>query len=107
MKRLATTFWNAHYEAIRAVKIGFQGVIQTLDSLTSASENLQTREFAQIILLSIENFFFMSYLFYWEEIQGQINLIQKEVQELVIGLDVCVWATWMRPKFSLTETRTG
>ena len=62
IKRLATT----RYKTIRAVKTGFQGVIQTLDSLTPAFENLQTRGDAQIILLSIDNFSFMSHLFYWE-----------------------------------------
>ena len=55
-----------------------------------ASENLQTRGDAQIILLSIENFSFMSHFFYWEEIMGQINLTQKKLQEPGIGLDVCV-----------------
>ena len=39
MKHLVTTRWSARYEAIRAVKTGFQA----LNSLTSASENLQTR----------------------------------------------------------------
>ena len=63
MMRLITTCWGARYEAIRAVKTGFQGVIQRFDSLTSASENLQMSEDAQIILLSIENFF-MSHSFY-------------------------------------------
>ena len=43
----------------------------------------------QIILLSIENFF-ISHLFYWKEILGQINPIQKKLQEPGIGLDVCV-----------------
>ena len=57
MKRLVTTCWSARYEAIRAVKNKFQGGIQTFDSLTTASENVQTRVGAQIILLSIENFF--------------------------------------------------
>ena len=31
-----------------------------------------------------------SHLFYWEEILEQINLIQKKLQELGIGLNVCV-----------------
>ena len=65
MKRLLST----HYKTIHAVKTEFQGVIQALDSLTSASENLQTRGYIQIISFSIENFF-MSHLFYWEEILG-------------------------------------
>ena len=43
MKRLVTIRWNARHEAIRAVKTGLQGVIQALDSLTPASENLQVR----------------------------------------------------------------
>ena len=67
MKHLVTTRWSARYEAIRAVKTRFQGLIQTLHSLTSASENLQTRGDAQIILLSTENFSFMSHLFYWKK----------------------------------------
>ena len=57
MKRLVRTRWNAYYEAIRAVKTVFQGVIQTLNSLTLASEYLLMRGDAQIILLSIEKFF--------------------------------------------------
>ena len=52
-KRLVTTCWSACYEAIREVKTGFQGAIQALDLLTSASENLQRSGDAQIILLSI------------------------------------------------------
>ena len=60
MKRLVTT----RYKTIRAVKTGFQGVIQSLDLLTSASENLLTKGGTQIVLLSIENFSFMSRLFY-------------------------------------------
>ena len=32
----------------------------------------------------------MSHLFYWEEILGQINLIQKKLQEPGISLNVCV-----------------
>ena len=40
MKRLVTTTRSSHYEAIRAVKTGFQGVIQALNSLTSAPENI-------------------------------------------------------------------
>ena len=32
----------------------------------------------------------MSYLFYWEEILAQINLIQKKLQEPGISFDVCV-----------------
>ena len=67
--------YKARYKAIRAVKTGFQGVIQGRDLLTSASEHLQMRRDAQIILLSIENISFMSYFFDWEEILGQINLI--------------------------------
>lgn len=75
-------------------KTGFQGVIKVLDSLTSASENLQMRGDTQIILLSIENFSFMSHLFNWEEILGQINLIQKKLQETGIPeflarIDLC------------------
>ena len=88
IKRLVTTNWSACFEAIHAVKTRFQGVIQALNSLTSASENLQTREDAQIIFLSMENFSFTSHLFYWEEILVQINLIQKKLQEP--DLDVCV-----------------
>ncbi len=56
MKRMVTTRWNSRYKAIRAVKTEFQGVIQALNSLTLALENLQTRGNAQIILLSTENF---------------------------------------------------
>ena len=52
MKRLVTTRSSARYKPIRAVKNGFQGVIQELDSLTLASENLQTRGDAQVILIS-------------------------------------------------------
>ena len=90
MKRLVTTRWSVPYEAIQAVKTGFQGVTQALNSLTSTPENLQTRGDLQIILLSIENFSFMSHLFYYEDILGQINLIQKKLQKPVIGLDMCV-----------------
>ena len=90
MTGLVTTCWNARYEAIRAVKTRFPRVIQAFDSLISASENLQTREDAQIILLSVQKFSFMSHFFYWEEIMGQINLIQKKLQEPGIGLDVYV-----------------
>ena len=43
MKRLVTTCWSSHYEAIHAEKTGFQGVIQAIDSLILSSENLQTR----------------------------------------------------------------
>ena len=49
MKRLATTRWSTPGKAICAVKTGFQGVIQALDLLISASENLQMRTDAQII----------------------------------------------------------
>ena len=94
MKRLVTTCSSARYEAVYAVRIGFQGMIQALNSLTSSSENLQTRGDAQIILLSIENFSFMSHLFYWEEIPGQINLIQKKLQNMVL-VWMCVEPTWM------------
>ena len=59
MKSLITARWSSRYEAIRAVKTRFQGLIQALDLQTSASENLQTRGDAQIILLSIENFSFI------------------------------------------------
>ena len=90
MKHLLITRWNARYEAVCAVKTGYQRVIQALNSLTSASGNLQTRGDAHIILLTIENFSFMSHFFYWEEIMGQINLIQKKLQEPGIGLDVRV-----------------
>ena len=53
------------------------------------SENFQTRKNAHIILLSIENFSFISQLYYWEEILRQVNFIQKKLQEPGIGLDVC------------------
>ena len=66
IKRLVTTRWSVRYEAIRAVKTGFQGVIQALNSLATVSENLQTRGDAQIVLLSIENLSFVSHLFYRE-----------------------------------------
>ena len=88
MKRFVNTRWSARYEAIRAVKTGFQEVIQSHDLLTSASENIQKRGDVQIILLSIERFSFMSHLFYWNS--GQINLIQKDLQEPGIGLGGCV-----------------
>ena len=58
-KSLVTIRWSVRYEAISAVKTGFQGVIQVLDSFISASENFQTSGDAQIILLSIENFSFL------------------------------------------------
>ena len=71
------------------MKTEIQGMIQALDSLTLASENLQTSGDTQIILLSTETFSFMSHLFYWEEILGQINLFQKKLQKHGIGFDVC------------------
>ena len=89
MTHLVTIRWSARYEVIHAMKTGFQGVIQTLNSLTSVSENLQTWKDAQIILVLIENFF-MSHLLYSEEIHGQINHIQKKLQEPSIGLVMCV-----------------
>ena len=64
IKRLVTTRWSARYEGIHEVKTGFQGVIQAVYSLTSASKSLQTRGDAQINLLSNEDFSFMSHLFY-------------------------------------------
>ena len=64
MTRLVTTSWSVRYEAICAVKNGFQGMIEVLDSLTLASENLQMRGGAQIISLLIENIYFMLHLFY-------------------------------------------
>ena len=79
MKHLVTIRWSTCNEAIRAVKTGFQGVIQALDSLTSPSEDFQTREDSKIILILIENFSLMSHLFYWKEILFQINLIQKKL----------------------------
>ena len=88
IKCLVTTNWSARYEAIRAVKTRFQKVFQALDLLTPASENLQTRGYVQIILLSIENFSFASHLFFWEKILRQINRIQKKIQEPGFSLDV-------------------
>ena len=43
-------------------------MIKALDSFAIASENLQTRRVVQIYLLPIENFSFLSHLFYWPEI---------------------------------------
>ena len=86
MKRLVTTRWGTRYKTIRAVKTEFQGMIQALNLLTSASENLQTRGNAYI-LLSIENFV-KSPLFYWKEFREQINFTRKKLQDPGIGLDV-------------------
>ena len=87
IKRLVTTRRRARYEAICAVETGFQCVIQALDSLISTLENLQTREDAQIICFKLKTS--SCHFFYWEEILGQINLIQKKLQEPGVGLDLC------------------
>lgn len=66
VKRVIQTRWSAHYNSVKAVHAGFEGVITALESLCGNAENLDTRGAARSILDAIQSFSFLSFLHFWK-----------------------------------------
>ena len=68
----------------------YREVIETLQSLTDATENIATRGEAGIVLASITTFPFLCYLRLWGKILPEVNHAQKFLQSKGLGLDQAV-----------------
>jgi len=72
------------------VKGGFLLVMKGLDDLTSASQNVQTRGGAQVVLNSLLLFGIFCHLYFGEVVLKEINTLQNQLQTPGLSLDVCV-----------------
>ena len=89
VKRVIETRWSAHYDAVKALQVGHDGVINALEQLCEHTENLDTRGAARSILDEIQSFSFLSFLHFWKQILQECNDVQKYFQQKGLSLEHC------------------
>ena len=87
VKRIIETRWSAKYDAVNAIRSHFVEVFESLEKLTGAEENADTRSSAGILMHSITTFSFLCYLGLWGKILLEVNGVQKYLQTKGLGLD--------------------
>ena len=90
VKRLSTTRWSAHHDAVKPVKEHFDEFVEAIKALCDPSENLKTRGEAELILPAILKFSFLCYLYLWGDILSEVNHAQKYLQIKGLPLDKVV-----------------
>lgn len=87
VKRLCETRWSAYHDAVKSVMVNFPKIVQAVEKLCDPSENIDTRCEGGILLKTICDFSFLSYLFLWAHVLEEINHTQKYLQIEGITLD--------------------
>ena len=98
VKRIIETSWSARYDAVNAIRSDFAEVFESLEKVTGAEENADTRSSAGIIMHSITTFPFL-YLGLWGKILPEVNGVQKYLQTKGLGLDRAVDKIQVLQKF--------
>ena len=99
VKRIIETRWSARYDAVNAIRSHFAEVFESLEKLTGAEENADTRSSAGIMMHSITTFPFLCYLGLWGKILPEVNDVQKYLQTKGLGLDRAVDKIQVLQKF--------
>lgn len=86
VKRLCETRWSAHYDAVSVARNNIKQLINLLEEM-SQTENLNTRSAASVLVNSICDFTFLSFLDFWSTILEEINDTQKYIQTKGLTLD--------------------
>ena len=73
VKRIIETRWSARYDAVNTIRSHFAEVFESLEKLTGAEENADTRSSAGIIMHSITTFPFLCYLGLWGKILPEVH----------------------------------
>ncbi|XP_044765413.1 zinc finger MYM-type protein 1-like [Coccinella septempunctata] len=90
VKRLCDTRWSAHHDAVKPIFKNFKKLVDAVDKLCDASENLDTRGAAELLMKNICNFNFLCFLHLWYHILQEVNHAQKYLQIQGISLEKCV-----------------
>lgn len=90
VKRLSSTRWSAHHDAVKPVKEKFDKFVAAIQALCESRENLETRGAAQILLHNVCDFTFLCYLYFWCDVLQEINITQQYMQIKGLALDKVV-----------------
>lgn len=105
VKRLSTTRWSAHADAVKPVIQKFNQFVEAIEALCDVEESVETRGAAHNLLPAICDFSFISFLFFWGDVLQEVDLAQKYMQ--TPGITVDMVATKLRAlKVFLEEQRT-
>ncbi len=88
VKRLSTTRWRAHADAVKPVIQKFNQFVEAIEALCDVEESDETRGAAHNLLPAICDFSFISFLFFWSDVLQEVNLAQKYMQTPGITLDM-------------------
>jgi len=88
VKRLSTTRWSAHADAVKPVRQKFNQFVEAIEALCDTEESDETRGAAHNLLPAICDFSFICFLFFWADILQEVNLAQKYMQTPGITLDM-------------------
>lgn len=90
LKRLSDTRWSAHHAAVKAVKISYLKLVELIQNLSLPLENVDTRGAALVLLPSITNLTFVSFLFFWDKVLHEVQITQLYLQRENLGMDEAV-----------------
>ena len=62
MIRIVETRWSTKHDSVKVIKSNYEKVLEALERLTEPIENADTGADASVVLASITNFQFVSYL---------------------------------------------
>lgn len=80
LKRSCPTRWSSHHDAVRVIRENLITLIETLEMMTQEPYNSETRSEASRVLSEIEDFNFISFILFWDEVLSPINRCQKILQ---------------------------
>ena len=70
--------WSSKADAVEAISTQLDDVIAALEKLRDTlTETIDTREDAALIIIAIENFNFVTLLFFWTDILSSMKTLQK------------------------------
>lgn len=90
VKRLVTTRWSAHFDAIKVIRYHFEDIVKALDELSGVEYNVETRGKAHSLLTSLLRYSFLSFLFFWYEVLKEVNITTKTLQAHNLTLDLTI-----------------
>ena len=89
VKRVTDTRWSAHYESVKALHLGIDGIVNALEELCDQNENVDTRGQAHDVSDAFQHVSFLSYLHFWKEVLRESNDAQKYLQQKDFPLEKC------------------
>jgi len=82
IKRESTTRWSSRAEAVKAIYVGEEQIIEILEELSDDSnQRSDTRSDAQSLLQCILNFNFLVLLHFWNIVLEKMDRVQKRLQD--------------------------